>query len=85
MLWKQMGENLLTDSYTKISIFNLKRSCGFKIFRSEKMGVVGAVKCSNEIAFITLFCNRNTELISVSNVRPQTKIPYCRNGENKEL
>ena len=60
---KQMGESLLTDSYTKSSIFNLKRSCSFKIFRLEKMGVVGEVKCSNEIALTTLFCNRDIELI----------------------
>ena len=44
-------------------MFNLKRLCSFTIFRLERMGVVGEVKCSNEIALITLFCNKNTELI----------------------
>ena len=55
------------------------------MFKLEMIGVEGAVKCSNVITLTTLFCNKSNGLIRVSQVRPHTKIPYCRKGENKEL
>ena len=47
---KTNGGDLISRFIYKLRSFNLKRSCSFKIFRLEKMGVVGEVKYSNELA-----------------------------------
>ena len=66
-LSQRKNENKKERSYShnhkKLSSFNWKRSHRFYIFKSEKIGEEGEVKCENEIALANLFCNKNTGLM----------------------